>query len=515
MLTQDPQHFNLAVNAHPDRRTPAMIDVGTARQLLCDDLFIAPGRGYEQYPYGIRWVTVPARKHDAPLLEADPQFEASIAWVSLLKEGGIYRLWYNAGHTGRRGLVVSYAESADGLTFHRRHLGVVDGPEQAQNNIVFTGGLNGVAQELGNVFVDPHAPAAERYKLVYSEWEGPHVFDLPFTHNVGMLRGAASPDGIHWRRYYENFYGRYCDSQNVACWDETLGRFVLYHRSFSFYGGVQANATAIPAARRGRAIGRMESSDFRQWSNSEIALAPDFADGLNVDIYNSAYARYPGAQNCHFLFPSFYQHYEGTFQVQVCFSRDNQRWLRPARTTFIPLGEPGRFDSFIISAAPGFVQVDSDHYALYYRSGDMPHGGAHITLTDEERQRTQSRMSRVTFKRDRIIGIEAQDEVGQFSTRPVRAAGNQLLLNIEPLGPDAWLKAQLLSAETDQPIPGYTFDDCLPLTTDDLDAGVHWRGADTIGAAILQAPVRLHLRFQQMRVYAFQFTTSDGNVRPL
>jgi hypothetical protein len=345
--------------------------------------------------------------------------------------------------------------------------------------------------------------------MVYSDWEGPHIYDLPFTHNVGVLRGAASPDGIRWKRYYDNFYGRYCDSQNVACWDETLGRYVIYHRSFSDYGGVQAGRFAIAPTRRGRAVGRMESGDFRQWTASEVALAPDFADGLNVDIYNSAYARYPGAQQCHFLFPSFYHRYEGSFQVQVCVSRDNRHWLRPARTTFVPLGEPGSFDSYIISVAPGLVPLDHDHYALYYRSGDMPHGGAHVALTAEEKEQRarRSRMGRVTFKRDRIIGVEAGTEPGRFSTRPLRVAGNRLVMNVEPLAPDAFLRVQLLSAATDEPIEGYTFAESDPVTVDDLDARVRWSGRDTIRADIVEQPLRLHCLFRNLRLYAFQFVT--------
>ena len=153
-----------------------------------------------------------------------------------------------------------------------------------------------------------------------------------------MLRGAASPDGLSWTRYYDNFLGKYCDSQNSACWDRTLGRYVAYHRAIAEHASLSAGGVSIRGEGRGRAVGRLESVDYRTWESTGIALQADFHDTMDTDIYNSAYARYPYSPNVHFMFPSFYRHYEGTFEVQVCTSRDNRNWFRANRDTFVPLG---------------------------------------------------------------------------------------------------------------------------------------------------------------------------------
>ena len=506
-ITQDMKHFNLAVNTHVDPRRPSVIEVGAERQLLFDDFFISMGasRTPEQYPYHIRWVNAPVEKHAVPLFEGEPPWEESSAWVSVMKDGGRYRMWYNSGHADHRGLVVSYAESDDGIHFERCRLGLTEFQGSTDNNIVFTGGLNGISPEMGNVFIDPEAPADERYKMIYTDWEGPHIFEHPFTHNVGALRGAASPDGLRWQRYYDNFLGKYCDSQNSACWDPDLQRFVAYHRIIGRHGHLDVGDFKVEAERRGRAVGRLESRDFRNWDSTGIALQADFHDGLNVDIYNSAYSRYPNAAHAHFLFPSFYYHYEGTFLAQVCTSRDNRTWSRPTRETFIPLGERPAFDCFIVSVAPGFVPVDEDRFALYYRAGNGPHGGAAVELSEEEKKEAGSRVGRALLKRDRIVGIEAGEQWGHFSTRPLRVAAGPLKLNVEPTGPDAQMRVQLLSLDTEEPIEGYTFEACAPLTADQLDAQVRWQGRDGIAPDIASGPVRLHFRFRDMRIYAFQF----------
>ena len=94
--------------------------------------------------------------------------------------------------------------------------------------------------------------------------------------------------------------------------------------------------------------------------------------------------------------------------------------------------------------------------------------------------------------------------MGHFTTRPLRFKGQNLILNVEPAGPEAEMKVQLLSADGEV-IPGYTFDDCTAITEDLLDAQIKWTGKDYIGPEISEKPVRLHFRFRNMRIYAFQF----------
>ncbi len=508
VISHDMDNFNLAVNTHVDPRRVEAVPVGDDRQLLVDDFFLAMGRGHEQYPRNIAWTLGNVDKHGAPLFEGEQPWEESSAWLTVLKDEGRYRMWYNSGHPeARSGLFLSYAESDDGVAFTRRELGLVEVAGSARNNVVFDGGLAGVSPESGNVFIDPNALDGERYKLIYTDWWGPEISELPFTHNVGMLRGAASPDGLSWTRYYDNFLGKYCDSQNSACWDHTLGRYVVYHRATAEHASLSAGGVRIRGERRGRAVGRLESVDYRNWESTGIALQADFHDTLDTDIYNSAYARYPYSPNLHFLFPSFYRHYEGTFEVQVCTSRDNLNWFRANRDTFVPLGAPGEFDCFIVSVAPGFVAIDDDTLALYYRSGDGPHGGSKPI---ELGYQPSSRVSRVTFKRDRIIGIEAGAEQGQFLTRPLTFSGSQLQVNLEALGPEAELTAQLVSVDSGEPIDGCGFDDCRPIRSDALDGVIAWGGRDRLPAELAGRPVQLHVRLRSARLYAFQFANANA-----
>lgn len=501
-MSQSPSEYD--VHAERYTRPQPPVPVGNRRQVLFDDFFLTlAGRAqWDQLAYGVKFSIGGACKHGAPLFEADAPWESGAAWLCVIKEDGRYRMWYNSSHPDRRGLRVSYAESSDGLHFERPIVNRIAVSGSTENNVVFEGGFRGVSPEMGNVFIDPVAADAERYKMVYADWQDPSIFVLPHNGTTGTLRGAYSADGIRWKRYIEDYMGGYPDSQNSAVWDPALERYVAYHRASAEFGGLEAGTMQVRPQLRGRALARMESYNFRHWSRSEPSLAPDEIDGLNTDIYNNGYARHPDNIHAHYMLPSFYRHYEGTFEVQVAASRDNRRWSRTCRDTFIPLGESGAFDSFIISVAPGIIPIDADTWALYYRSGDGPHGGSHpITLP----YTPKSRISRVTVKRDRILGIEGAPDGGHFSTRPLAFAGNRLVVNAEPTGSDPEIRVQLVASDTNEPIPGYTFEDCRPISADGLDTPVVWNGQAEIGDAVSRESVRLHARIRSMRIYAFQF----------
>ena len=500
------ENFPFDLNTRKYVRHNPPFHVGSKRQLFFDDflLSMAPPDRPDQLAFGVRFSLGKAKKHGSPLELDKGPWETGYAWFSVLREDSLYRMWYNSNHRDRRGLRVSYAESDDGIKWRKPKLGMVDVAGSTDNNVVFAGGYGGSSQELGCVFKDTNAYPGEEYKMIYSDWIDRELFEAhpaDIEYN-GALRGASSPDGLHWKRYTKNFWNHYADSQNTASWDSTLGKYVIYHRCGSQFAGLDAGPLQVVSQSRGRAIGRMDSYDFfRDWSSSEVAVSADMEDGLDTDIYTSAYSRHPDNPNVHYLFPAFYRHHAGIFEIQVCTSRDNINWQRVCRDTFIPLGAPGEFDCFIISVAPSFIPIGNDEWALYYRSGDGPHGGARPITLD---YKPESRISRVTFKQERIVGIEGGAAGGRFTTRPLAFTGNRLRINVEPTGPDPELKVQLLSGESRDPIPGYSFEECRPIDSDSVAAQLSWRDS-SLGAEVPRTGVRLHFSLRSMRVYSFQF----------
>ncbi|MEW6755786.1 MAG: hypothetical protein AB1505_33135 [Candidatus Latescibacterota bacterium] len=115
-------------------------------------------------PRGVCLRIEPARSSPLLLRPERPWEEgAQLGLITVLHEGGRYRLWYGADPQGdARGYRVCYAESHDGFSWQRPELGLVEYGGSTRSNILCVGqGLH-----LGAVFVDPSAPPEERYKAV-------------------------------------------------------------------------------------------------------------------------------------------------------------------------------------------------------------------------------------------------------------------------------------------------------------------------------------------------------------
>jgi hypothetical protein len=497
-------------------RAQKEIVVGSEPQLFCDDFLISAGSDRSRdYPLNVRFNVARARKDDMPVML--PGKEASwektgMYWLTVLYDGGRYRCWYNSSaylaqrtefpHQRPAGagkvvhLMVAYAESDDGIHWRKPVLNLVDLEGSRSNNIVFLGDVDRYTEGVC-VFVDPSAKSAERYKMAFA---GP----------LG-LRGAHSSDGLNWTLHRGTFEVRGLDTQNTATYDSLLGRYVAYIRSNSLnYGALNVGEHAVKATSRGRSVARIESDDFRAWSTPEIVLAPDILDGMNVDLYTCPYSRY---RDVHFMFMSAYYHWNGKLNLQAAVSRDNRVWTRHTRATLVDNGGTGDYDEYRIYAGPGILPAGKDRLAIYTRTGTGPHPGSidvdyQPGAWKDWRGLPEGCMGRVELQRDRIIGIEAGEVEGVFATREIIFTGRHLRLNVEPIGPTPEIRVQVVQGDkrTTQTINGLTFDDCIPLSRDDLDGVVRWKNINDL-SEWSGKPVRLQFHVRSMRVYAFQFFT--------
>ena len=513
-----------------------VLDVGGDVQLFCDDFLLTRGTAASRdYPVNIRFTPGNAVKDPAPVMlpgRDAPWETGGIYWVTVLHDGGRFRCWYNTGRTAQRDpryphqrparepgmvsqMMVAYAESDDGVNWRKPALGLVEMDGSTANNVVLRGDIDRYA-EGACVFVDPTAPPAERYKML-------HRGRTPFG-----LRGACSGDGLSWTMYPWGYNIPGLDTQNVANYDPVLGRYVAYIRSNSLKrAGRDVGDRPVLPQGWGRSVARIEAMRFDgphpEWTRPEIVLAPDHEDGLDVDFYNGPWSPY---RDLHLMFFSPYHHWSGKLDLQLAVSRDNRTWIRPTRMPIVVNSDhPGAYDQFRLYAGPGIVPASPDRVALYTRTGQGPHNGAvdatytpgpwHAAGLRDGETPSDGGMGRVTFGRDRFVGIEAGSELGIFATREIRFAGRRLTVNAEPTGEEAELRVQVVRGDTTPPagsfprhdgppIEGLTFDRCRPLNVDALDAPVTWDGGASLGAWAGK-PVRLQFHLRRMRVYGFRF----------
>lgn len=116
-----------------------------------------------------------------------------------------------------RGGVICYADSDDGVTWHKPNLGLVSWNGSKQNNILFDVGTDSAGGGLGaGVTLDLNAPLTSRWKLCTEK-------------NRNMLTGISS-DGLTWQtREITNTEGRF-DTHKNTIFDAKSGRWISYLR---------------------------------------------------------------------------------------------------------------------------------------------------------------------------------------------------------------------------------------------------------------------------------------------
>jgi hypothetical protein len=140
------------------------------------------------------------RVGSSPVLAAVPgTWEAYVGNVSVLREGGSYKMWYSAMHSmnGSDSAYIAYATSLNGINWTR----------YAGNPVMRPGPAAWEYNGIGDLSV-MHTGG------VYTMW-----YDGgPMYANVGRIGRATSVDGIHWTR--DDLHNPVLDMGGAGQWDQ-------------------------------------------------------------------------------------------------------------------------------------------------------------------------------------------------------------------------------------------------------------------------------------------------------
>lgn len=461
-----------AASLHAGADGNAPIDVADRLQMMIDTLF------FDSVENITLRIHVPVKTGERTLVSDKPWEDATLNWFSVIEDAGVYRMWYEcydvAGWPTPDDTSFCYAESSDGIHWRKPPLGLFSYQGSTENNILFRQvGDDGYRSRVHGscVFKDPAAPPEARYKAVsqgaFSGMEPPQ-----------RVAGMHSADGLHWSRVAGPICDVFADSQYSGFWDTQAGQYVLFGR----------------VSGKGRAIGRAASPDFEHFEPLTRVLEhqPD------VDVYNPAAIKYPGADNVYLMFPSLYRHADDTLDIHLAVSRDGLRWSWPEPgTPFVALGAPGSFDSGSLYMGQGMICKDQELW-LYFSGSCLKHNEAELdALARPDNRRV---FSRVIARANGLVAAEAGDIPGYFITPPLNVQGNTLRLNL--LTKDGGeIRVGLLDA-AGTPLPGRAADACIPLHGDHDGVPVAWNEGAAIPAG---APIRLRFEMKNARLFAFQF----------
>jgi hypothetical protein len=489
-----------------------LYSLGSYKHLFTDWMLVEPGYGVAwaaeipgawEMPHGVTIIAHRPRVETEPFLRQDQPWESSVAQPSLIQDDGLFRAYYRvqAGENRHQpsGSMLAYAESNDGLTWTKPNLGLIEFDGSTDNNFVY--GMDialGRSIFTGSVFKDsnPDAPDDERYKMVYR---------APDPERRESIFGAVSPDGIHWRTLEEPLIpGYFSDTLNVVEFDPRRGKYVGYFRGWT---------SILPGKLHGRrTIAYSETDDFKHWPNPETVVSTGMNDGADSDIYTNSYTQIPGA-DAYVMLPAFYQRNIDVMEIHMMLSRDGVNWERPIQGPIIPRGEPGSAGMGSMSVGKGMISNSPGEWSIPISLRSGLHNESHYQSKDPK---PASDVYFATWREDGFTSLDAES-YGEFTTIPFTFDGSHLKINAwtrfggdisvevaDPYGEEMGRFVDGKVAVNASTLEGKTFADCDPITGDNLERIVTWRG-DSDLSSWQGKPIRLRFRMRRARLYSLRF----------
>jgi hypothetical protein len=465
------------------------ITIGSRRELFVDQYLIDTLRD-------VRLELQHPQPQEIAIACDQPWEGSACGYFRVLQDGGKYRMWYMAYHwpfapdetAPQHPFYVAYAESADGITWHKPDLELFEFQGSKKNNICCVDVVDNFTPFLDT---NPQCPADARYKAVGL--------------GQGGLLAYGSPDGIQWRRLQAApvmTKGAF-DSQNLAFWDDATGLYRAYFRDF--HNGI-------------RDIRSATSQDFLTWTAPETLQFP--AGTPDEQLYTNGVSPYYRAPHLYLGFPTRYvernwspsmralpdvKHRElrskveqriGTAITDGLFmsSRDGKTFQRWGEA-FVRSG-PER---------PGtWVYGDCyQAYGLVETASKFPGAPPELSLyLPENYWHRTAKMRRYTLRMDGFVAACAPLSGGEIVTKPIVFSGKTLMLNFATSAAGS-VRVELQDAQG-TPLPGHTLDDCDELFGDTLDRAVSWKESTDLSAVSGQT-IRVRFVLRDADLFAFQF----------
>jgi hypothetical protein len=488
--------------------TPAApIELGTQRQLFLDDRVVASLAGARR-AMGAVTRHGPVLRPETAAGEVAIQSRTAPQWNA---EASLWEWWYWGNHScapygpwaSTSIALCKYATSQDGLNWQRPALGLHRHGDSCAANIC----------------MDPEAG----HRALYHCMRDGRTAD-PAERYKGMLGQhqrvpAVSADGMTWREL---------DCEPLRSSDEST---LLFDPIADQFVAIVKQGTVW-----GRSMAVVTSPDFQAWSDHGVVIHADDTDwagrmgrirevaedpryvvppliddddfiaetyNLSVHPYEGLYVGLVNIFDKAGAIPPPQMNHTGLNQIQLAVSRDLLHWRRLAdRATFLGVqpwdGEAYDTQQLLPAGAP--VLVD-DTIRIYYNAARFR---GHRELFPERYHSyfdDTTALCLATVRRDGYLSLRADDTAAELMTRPLAVAGAGTL-RVNAVLAAGELRAAVLDADTCEALPGFTDDDCTPVTGDQLRATMSWRGGN-LAAAAAAGPVRLRCRWRDGDFYAF------------
>lgn len=475
---------------------PTVIPIDLGRQLFVDDFLIDQTTMTRVYHRPTKYPCNPVmfpQSEDELHSDYQPCAVAKCGGVWHDDRDGRFKMWYMAGYTG----AMVYAESDDGVHWHRPELDVVPG-----TNLCLPREIH---PDSGTVWIDHETDDAQaRYKMLQRESTRAARVRTGITKGDLPALLMTSPDGIHWTEPIETgpmgdrstmFYNPFRKKwvQSIRSSHIKCGRCRRYweHEDFLQSGGWQAADEPTPWARAdcfdeaGDILPQLYTLDAVPYESVFISLQQILKGPPNPI----------GKARCE---PKLTELVLGT-------SRDGFHWHRPDRQAFIGAHRvPGSWEFGYVEASGGVCLIVGDELWFYYSAyAGNPSGYAENELRSG--MYGNGAVGLAKLRRDGFVSMQPRFAGATLRTRPVTFTGDRLFVNANTVG--AELRVAVLH-ENGEPVEGCTAEQCVPFVGNSTCAEVRWKDENAL-AALKGQPVRFEFQMDRGALFAFWVTASS------
>lgn len=461
------------------------IELGSRRELMVDHFLLDQLDGVS--------LELQTPRDEGTVVEFDRPWEGLFCgYGTIIQDGDVYRLYYRgrpvAGTDGDTNEVTCYAESKDGIHWDKPNLDLYEVQGTRANNVI----LADAAPVTHNFspFLDrnPKATADQRYKAIGG------------TSRSGLI-GYVSADGIHWKKLSDTPVfaesGWVFDSQNLAFWSELEQKYVLYYRK-------------VPD--RVRAIARVTSTDFKNWSEPEMMTYSDTGTQVpSHHLYTNQTQPYFRAPHIYVSTPArFMPGRQVISEEQAKAINVHPKYFKDTSDAVFMTSRGGtRYDRTFLGALlrPGIGIGNWVSRTNYPVLNVVQTGPTEMSIyANLDYGQPTSHIQRFSLRLDGFASLHGPYAGGEAITKPFTFTGDRLEINFATSAAGG-IHVELQDADGN-PIPGYTLDDSVEQIGNELNRVVSWKGGQSV-SKLAGKPIRLRLHVKDADLFAFQFVDGE------
>ena len=478
---------------------PKVIPIDVGRQLLVDDFLIEKSDLERTFHRPTLHEVNPVIKADQPWETSGKTFFVAPFQGRVLHDPSdqLFKMWYLHSVKGDYYCnAYGYATSKDGIHWEKPVFAESKKPDaetvspKKGTNLV----IEGRRTCCNSVVLDHNAKSPdERFKMFSSDHIG----------GSWNCVYRTSPDGVHWsgslveRRVWGDYVlAFYNPFRRMWVYEARIhGGEVGRSRAYMENPDSRELAERVPSNR-----GMSVQGDSVYWVGADD-LDPRHPDprfkGIKPQLYSLSatpyeslmlglFAIWTGPDNRTVAKEGLQKH----CQILTGFSRDGFHWDRTDRTPFIsPSWKKGTWNFGNAQPVGGCCLVVGDKLYIYFSARLEDKTGMHGNATT----------GLATLRRDGFASLDAGDQAGSVTTRPITFKGKRLLVNVDC--PKGELRAEVLDADG-KVIEPFTLANCKAVSSDKTLAAVTWQGAADL-SALSGKPVRLRFHLKNGSLYAF------------